>query len=637
MKQNNYRNDFHHQGGRDKNSQPRQDNRQNVSFPYYFYPRKSNKQPSDQYHDQLNPNNYDVAFEIQWETKTPTALNPCEDTSVSANFPVNDKKDEFLGYNKRWLTINDKLAISSFTVKSAIANGFANLMGGCVRVMKNKVAAHHIMTPGSYPYDGEWKRYRVDMRCSKPGIVKKILETGGGKLFEIEPIEREYFLNEDLPAALAHITPHKKEVYARIGIREDRRAKPAIIEDIDDKDSTNRPLTLFYEGKYKAEMNGRGYNHGHKHRFYAKSKKSVVISGIIRSENFLNPGDLKKIVYMGDYVQQGRPTGNPWYDNLNEIKVDDFIYYESFNGVVVSIGKSYLFKPLFLHEDAVPESSKKCRSMNEAICPRCAMFGFTGDDKTIEADDSKFKGRFKSATLISDKCVELDSSIEKEVRFEGDINNPAISFKVLLSQWKSSNGKRVAYQTLLPIQATPKPNKRDVNGYYDRNTGEIHGVKMYKHSRLETAENIWNVNTKNTGEYKHSLRAYAQVCESGLTFSGTIGAENCTDEEVAALVVLLHTDIGHHAFKLGAGKAFGMGTVVSSIKKIWLRSRENYDVWEKIDFDPKSNILGEHIKGIDQHIDVMKNKAGFANKIKDQRTLEYPKPRGYWDAAKIDE
>jgi len=30
MKQNNYRNDFHHQGGRDKNSQPRQDNRQNV-------------------------------------------------------------------------------------------------------------------------------------------------------------------------------------------------------------------------------------------------------------------------------------------------------------------------------------------------------------------------------------------------------------------------------------------------------------------------------------------------------------------------------------------------------------------------------------------------------------------------------
>ena len=47
------------------------------------------------------------------------------------------------GYRNRWLRIGNRLAVSPFTVKSSIANGFANLVGGCYRVIdEHKVQSH---------------------------------------------------------------------------------------------------------------------------------------------------------------------------------------------------------------------------------------------------------------------------------------------------------------------------------------------------------------------------------------------------------------------------------------------------------------------------------------------------------------
>ncbi|MCX7966014.1 MAG: RNA-binding protein, partial [Syntrophorhabdaceae bacterium] len=86
-------------------------------FPYGFFTRKPKKEPLSQFHDELLPAHYDIAFEITWETLTPTASNPVLDENESPCFPPNDN-GEFTGYNRRWLTIDGHLAISPFTVKS---------------------------------------------------------------------------------------------------------------------------------------------------------------------------------------------------------------------------------------------------------------------------------------------------------------------------------------------------------------------------------------------------------------------------------------------------------------------------------------------------------------------------------------
>jgi len=40
--------------------------------------------------------------------------------------------------------------------------------------------------------------------------------------------------------------------------------------------------------------------------------------------------------------------------------------------------------------------------------------------------------------------------------------------------------------------------------------------------------------------------------------------------------MLLETGLGGHAFKIGLGKAFGMGAVESKINKVWIRSNQDY-------------------------------------------------------------
>ncbi|HON86549.1 MAG TPA: RNA-binding protein, partial [Syntrophorhabdaceae bacterium] len=114
-------------------AQPQEKNKLSEKFPYAFFNRPPRKKPIVAFHDRLLDKHYDIAFEITWETLTPTALNPCIDEEAPSCYPKINK-DDYSGYNRRWLTIDNHLAISPFTVKSAIANGFANIMGGCYRV-----------------------------------------------------------------------------------------------------------------------------------------------------------------------------------------------------------------------------------------------------------------------------------------------------------------------------------------------------------------------------------------------------------------------------------------------------------------------------------------------------------------------
>ena len=146
-------------------------------------------------HDRLAEGCYDIAFEVTWTALTPLAPNPCKAPGPDTS-PENTQK-KYQGYSNRWLMIDNRLAISPFTVKSAVANGFAALMGSCYRVMKHKIVGHKRVAneeikedESTYPYNGKWKRYRVNRSCSKPGLLKDIDFTKGEVV--VEAVEEYY-------------------------------------------------------------------------------------------------------------------------------------------------------------------------------------------------------------------------------------------------------------------------------------------------------------------------------------------------------------------------------------------------------------------------------------------------------------
>jgi hypothetical protein len=609
--------------------QKKEDSQPYKAFPYSFCVRKTEKKALCQFHDSLLPGHYDVAFEIEWETLTPTALNPVLDEKEQSSWPKNDD-NEYSGYNRRWLSVDGRLVISPFTVKSAIANGFANLLGGCYRV-NTKIEGHKSgVSKGEYLYQGAYKRYRVAMDgSSKPGIVRSIktLENGD-KEITIQPV-KEFYLDCDPPHAFKNIK-QGDEVCARIVKK--RGHKPPIIELT--RNSNCEKVKYHGEVRYGCSQN---LHPRHKHRFYVEQGNEV--SGRIPAVNFKTKEELKKVVSIGGAGPNDRPT--EWYQDLNDIKVGSFVYYETFGGKVTNIGKNFLFKAVFYHEDTVPEANSECIDLGGALCPRCRMFGVTdeaGDEKSDGKEAIGYKGRFKSSALISTIKVKEHMSPDF-VR----VKDPNIKDKIPLKVWvNEKTGARVATQEFLPISGPPKPNRRDVDGYFNKQTGELKGAKYYLHGKLNTARNIWGVDQRE--DYTHRLRNYAMVVEPGLSFKGTVGAENCNLEEIAAFLILLQTGFLNHGFKIGLGKAFGMGSVKSTIRKVWIRKSDDYENWYIVENEGDDNrflsSLESHIKGITEEFKRLKEvtqlSADILNRIneREKRILRYPeKGLNYWKEA----
>jgi hypothetical protein len=135
----------------------------------------------------------------------------------------------------------------------------------------------------------------------------------------------------------------------------------------------------------------------------------------------------------------------------------------------------------------------------------------------------------------------------------------------------------------------PKPSKRDLNGYFDKDSGAIKGAKQYHHAELDFAKKLpdlithTNQTKKVEGDmdYGHQMRPVAVVFKENVAFQGTIGGENCSLEEIAALLSLLEKRLAGHAFKLGLGKSIGMGSVSSRINKMWVRMPDSY-TWDSV-------------------------------------------------------
>ncbi len=589
--------------------------RSNKAAPYSFIPRPDYQPAEPASHAKLLEDRFDIAFEVEWTLQTPTALNPCIDNSEPTSMP-RDKDDEFCGYNKRWLMMGDRFAISPFTVKSAVANGFANLMGGCYRVItKEEGHPEQPKISGNYPYNGGWKRYRVNMDHSKPGIITQIKELGDStRKISVQPVQ-EFYMDYPNPG----ISLEKNRTYYA-SLQDRGPHKPALIKSLSASRDSSHTQKLQYQGKYRYGMDlnkGPGDGKKHHHRFFAE--KGKVLEGNIRRENFLSSRQMKKLVYMGGMKpdQAKFPSYNPWYEDLNTLKPGDFVYYQDFGGRITNVGKNFQFKALFFHEDAVPDNHKLCRNIM-SLCPRCSLFGMNDEAEPGPTEKERpvgLKGRFKSSALVNDKNVSLSDKPEF-------INKPV---KAKLSKWIDQHGNDVASQTLLPILGPPKPNKRDKNGYFSKESGEIKGAKIYKHFNLSgyDEDTFRKLNPRmDDQDHSHKLRNYAQVCNPGLTFSGVLGAENCSVKEAAALMILLEHSIARHGFKLGLGKSLGMGSATSRIKFVWIRKPDDY-TWQKIEVD-QSNLVEEtekQLTGLKKEVHNMRTKH---NKLHQLDTSKLP-------------
>jgi len=598
-------------------------------FPYRFVERKGGKSPLQQTHEKLLEGHYDIAFEIEWSASTPIALNQCVDYGERANCPAEKGETDYAGYNRRWLMMDSRPAISPFTVKSAIANAFANLMGGCYRV-NTKTEGHSNFEQGQYPYPGKYKRYRVAMDgSSRPGIIREIRKQDDGSRFvRIQPV-KEYYLDNNLPDG---ISPGDEVNLEVVKDRGHRPRRPSVV-----KISRNGSIRAKYHGPYHYGMNltdPRGPKH--KHRFYKETGEEV--EGIIGEENFLPLDELKKLVYLGGHDQNNNPIPL-WYEDLSTLREGDFVYFEAFNGRVCHIGKNFLFKALFMHEDTIPPVNETCNN-TDALCPRCSLFGMTAE----ESDDAVgFRGRFRASTLVSGLRLQR-KKVKVSVPFK--VNNHLETRQVDAVRLVDDSGNERGGQFLLPIQGPPKPNKRDVDGYYDRKTGYLNGAKTYRHTKMNRDDFAGLIKQedrkkdiqvgKSTTSYSHNLRNWAEVLYEGVTFSGTVGVENCTVDEIAALLMILDTHLSGHGFKTGLGKAIGLGSVTSRIKKIWLRRPSDYR-WVAYEIDdnlensldrPELSDLREALFRLKKADSVLEN----LNMLDDAaERLNYPAPgRNYW-------
>lgn len=580
----------------DKNQsdEVQQEKESSIYFPYSFVKRAESKKPLEEFHDMLLGANYDIAFEITWRAITPIALNPCFNEAIPET-PFPENKDDYKGYNRRWLTIDNHLAISPFTVKSAIANGFANILGGCYRV-NTKVEKDREYGKGQYIYPGAYKRYRVARDgSSKPGIIKEIekLENGNRKI-KVIPVE-EYHLEGDLQGKKLKMG---EEVYVKV--LKKRGHLPALIK-FCEKNSKDGFVVKFH-GLNTIGMDCKVHKK-YRFRFY-KEKLGILLFGTIPSINFLSKDGLKEKVCIGGPEPESEKK-TEWHQDLSDLKKGDFIYYEAFNNRITHIGKNFLFKALFYHEDAVPENQKECKNLDASLCPRCRMFGLTDKSETANEKEKAhigYRGRFRSATLVSKVKIKEEKEFIKEYKF-------LPQQRITLKEWLDEGGATIARQVLLPIQGPPKPNKRDVDGYFDKTTGEIKGAKVYIHSMLKDAENINNVNNKdkNKEDYSHELRNFAQVVKEGTGFTGVVGAENATIEEISALLILLNTDFSDHGFKLGLGKAFGLGSIHSTVNRVWIRKKKDYDVWQKIEIQQDQLKDGTFLDALGAYIERIKD------------------------------
>ncbi len=643
-----------------------------MTFPFVFIPRKKpEKQPLTQFHNVLLQENVDLAFEVVWENVSVAALNPCEDTHVTKP-EILGTEEGYGGYSKRWLTIPAEdeagrpcrdnsfhLAISPFTVKSAVANGVALLLGSCYRV--NTLDAPHPgkVNDGTFYQTGRIKRHRADMANSLPGIVETLEDVikKNGREFrkiKIKKVKELFCQLSQCDDGTAFVQGQTYKAQLQDVIRNNNPVRKKIVSIYPSNHRAQGFKDVVCHKEYSYGMdtqlsvhtNTDHFSKGYTYRFYLQQSSWDYIEDDLPNEYFLPLDDLKRLTYMGSFKKldtslDGRDNGVPWYDDLTHLAPGDFVYYQRFtdengNHTIGGIGKNFQFKPLFVLEDTLPEGHETCRSFDEA-CPRCRMFGMTVKKETDNEGDSEdegengpegFKGRFKAQTLVSRETFVKIRDTEKAVPFFRD-REPREA-RVPLGQWAQCPANQAirSFQVLLPLLAGPKCVNRNKTHYFDKKSGNMRGAKTYVFSNQsldkknfdQTLRKVDNNRTLHRPQgggnesfhYAHKQRTFAQAADKGLHFTGVLGASNCNADEAAALFTLLDSRIGSHLFALGLGKSLGMGRFTSRIVKVWIRKKASYASWEPItlsdtahDLEDLKSDLGSIISSLPERVRLM--------------------------------
>jgi len=565
-------------------------NSSSTVFPFTFKSREvPGKGRPIHCHEKLNQQCVDIAFEVSWIALTAVATNPVTDSTVQASCPPNNN-DEYKGFNRRWLMKDGRPVISPFTVKGAIANGFANLLGSCYRINCHVIRhPEEEMRQGQYPYTGIWKRYRVDMANSKPALLltnpeRQIEGEKEMVRLTLQPVKEIYcdfsptiplIPHTDYVGKLEQLGP--KTFLVPGSLSQHLRPERAGLNKIQYYGEYNFGMNC----NFKAPQKGKK----HLHRFYQATGQAMTVT--LPAERFKLEEELKEMVYMGGLSPDGW-TGQTWYEDLTGLQENSWVYYHRMGDKVVDIGRNFLFKSLFLHTDTIPERQEPCTRVDK-LCPRCSLFGMTDSSGDPAREANGFKGRFKSAGLIAtDVLTECHADSSYPVPGTQPVHQAQPSV------WKrdAPSNTVAARQVLLPIQGIPKANKRNIKGkgYYN-GEGMLQGAKEAKHTDLDLDRLVRETDQELPEGYTHKLRSWAMVCEPGVAFQGTLGLENSSLEELAALLFLLHggtadrdfEDGSGHGFKIGLGKTFGLGSMVSTIQALWVRKSNDY-TWEKIAF-----------------------------------------------------
>jgi CspA family cold shock protein len=639
-------------------------------FAYGFVRRKPGKAAPEAFHHRQEQDRLDVAFDITWITETPTALQPCEDVSVPPSAVGRD--GENIGYNKRWLMIDGKPAISPFTVKGAIANGVANLLGGCYRVPDREEGHNESNDPSTFPYTGKWKRYRVSMNSkSLPCIIQEIDATTG--YVKVQPAVEYYLDDANIPEWLKSGMPcqaswsHPVNKKGKTD-RNKRILEPGSIEPHAPGTAPKKGRTaLVYYNRYFFGMNltlkPGEYRKRHHHRFY-ESKEGSAIDGTVPDLSFATLEELKKKVYTGNFSKNDRGLlaqnadlrehllGTSWYENLRDLKPGDWCYYTAFSDAdgqqkIASIGKNFQFKALFNHKKALPSGNETCTDPS-SLCPRCSLFGLADKSDGNDKEAVGYAGRFRAATLVSSITV-----AELKIPDSIPAKETLTPQKVQMAAW-CIDDRQVIRQFALPIMGPPKPSKRDVNGYFDEKTGTVKGAKRYRHAEIDFERSLPALIKKTDGHittdegmpYAHQMRPIAAVCREGVTFTGTVGAENCSAQEIAALLALLDRRAADHAFKLGLGKNIGLGSVTSMIGKVWVRRPGA--AWQQVEVPDTENsrkelfaalkeVLPEAVEELKRLINDKESATRLHSMKERANGLRFAKAGlGYWKEAQVE-
>ena len=313
-------------------------------------------------------------------------------------------------------------------------------------------------------------------------------------------------------------------------------------------------------------------------------------------------------------------------------------------------------------DGTIPKGYEACSDVKR-LCPRCKLFGMVGNNHWLESKKGlmALKGRFKSSALLSDIPLVQQESSKYIPFFESPKKNNLRKVELIEYKSKENRNKTVCKQMLLPFLAEPKSSNKLADGYFDTNQ-ERKGIKQYvivphRFDNLKALDDFIRIldgkreikfkNGRQNFKESHRLRSYALICDSRICFKGTVGIENASQDEIAAMFVLLHTDLGYHAFQLGLGKALGMGAVISGIDRVWIRKRDDY-IWEchtvcdEIGKEKRERDQASALKPVMDNLGITKVVERFAivsKAIREQMTLQeneistYPKfGKNYWNS-----